>query len=238
MIAFEKAGKAYSMIGDELSLSNVYAYMADVEKNRGHYEKSLQYSVKWLDITKKLNNKRYLDIWASLYENIGDYETAVDYFRQAAQYARETQHFDELAWFIQSIGEIFFLQAKYDSARYYYDMAIHYNPNNQLYSRRGELYIVFKKYDTALLYLNKSLNTAKKAGARNQEMWILLRLGKGYKEMGDNKERCKWPVSFYGKQRKQEQDSSSGMGIFYCTNFLFNQANKTAHSATCKSIRL
>lgn len=187
LIAFEKAGKAYSMIGDEVGLANVYAYMADVELNRGHYGKSLQYSVKWLDITKKLNNKRYLDIWASLYKNIADYETAIDYFRQAAQYAQETQHFDELAWFIQSIGEIFFLQEKYDSAMHYYDMAIHYNHNNQLYSRLGELDIVFKKYDTALLYLDKSLNTAKKASARNQEMWILLRLGKAYKEMGDSK---------------------------------------------------
>jgi len=187
LIAFEKAGETYVMIADEVGLANVYAFMADVELNRGHYGKSLQYSVKWLDISKKLNNKRYLDIWASLYKNIGDYETAIDYYNQAAQYARETRHFDELAWFTQSIGEIFFLQEKYDSARHYYDMAINYNPNNQLYSRRGELYVAFKKYNTALMYLTKALNTAKKANARNQEMWILLRLGKAYKEMGNSK---------------------------------------------------
>lgn len=158
------------MTGDEPGLANVYAFMADVEMNRGHYGKSLQYSVKWLDISKRLNNKRYLDIWASLYKNIADYETAIDYYNQAAQYARETKHFDELAWFIQSIGEIFFLQEKYDSARHYYEMPTNYNPNNQLYSRRGELYIAFKKYDTALVYLKKSLNDAEKANARNQEM--------------------------------------------------------------------
>lgn len=187
LTAFEKAGEGYSIIGDELSLSNVYAFMADVEKNRGHYEKSLQYSVKWLDITKKVNSKRYLDIWASLYKNIADYETAMDYFRQAARYAWETRHFDELAWFTQSIGEIFFLQEKYDSARHYYEMAMNYNPNNQLDSRRGELYIAFKKYDTALVYLNKALNKAKKANALNQEMWILLRLGKAYQEIKNNK---------------------------------------------------
>ncbi len=187
LITFEKAGETYVMIADEVGLANVYAFMADVELNRGHYGKSLQYSVKWLDISKKVNNKRYLDIWASLYKNIADYETAIDYYNQAAQYARETKHFDELAWFVQSIGEIFFLQEKYNSARHYYEMAINYNPNNQLYSRRGELYIAFKNYDTALVYLNKSLNDAEKANARNQEMWILLRLGKAYKEMGNNK---------------------------------------------------
>jgi len=202
LIAFEKAGKAYSMIGDELSIANVYAFMADVEKNRGHYEKSLQYSVKWLDISKKLNNKRYLDIWASLYKNIADYETAMDYFKQAAQYALETQHFDELAWFTQSIGEIFFLQEKYDSARHYYEMAINYNPNNQLDSRRGELYIAFKKYDTALVYLNKALTDAKKANALNQEMWILLRLGKAYKEMKSNKKALQIAQELLQKARE------------------------------------
>ncbi len=187
LTAFEKAVEAYTIIDDELSLANVYAFMADVEMNRGQYEKSLQYSVKWLDISKKFNNKRYLDIWASLYKSIADYETATDYFNQAAQYARETQHFDELAWFIQSIGEIFFLQGRYDSARHYYEMAINYNPNNQLDSRRGELYVAFKKYDTALVYLNKALNKAEKANALNQEMWILLRLGKAYQEIGNNR---------------------------------------------------
>ncbi len=183
LIAFTKAGEAYTKLGDQPGLANVYAYIADVELNRGQYGKSLQYSVKWLNLSKKLNNKRYLDIWASLYKNIADYETAVDYYNQAAQYARGTYHFDELAFFTQSIGEIFFLQEKYDSAKHYYDKAVDYNPNNQLDSRRGELYIAFKKYDSALVYLNKALGKAKKANALNQEMWILLRLSKAYKEM-------------------------------------------------------
>ena len=187
LTAFEKAGKEYLMMGDELSLSNVYAFMADVETNRGHYERSLQFSVKWLDITKKLNNNRYLDIWASLYKNIADYETAMDYFKKAAQYAWENRQFDEFAWFTQSIGEIFFLQEKYDSARHFYEMAMNYNPNNQLDSRRGELYLAFKKYDTALVYLKRALYKAKKANALNQEMWILLRLVKAYEVMKNNK---------------------------------------------------
>ena len=83
-------------MGDELGLANMYAFMATVEENRGQYEKSLQYSIKWLNIAKKYNSIRYLDVWGELYKNVGDYETALDYYRQAVQYERATQNIYEM----------------------------------------------------------------------------------------------------------------------------------------------
>ncbi|MBA2500577.1 MAG: histidine kinase [Chitinophagaceae bacterium] len=187
-IAYETAGHIYSSLNDENGLANMYAFIAWVEEARGYYEMSLIYSVKWLDIAKKNNNYRYLDIWAALYRNIGDYNTSMDYYRQAAQFAKGTPHKDELAFFTQAIGEIFFLEEKYDSARYYYELASKYMSGNQnfLNARLGELFMAVKNYDSAFFYLNLDLNKAKKANALTQVMWSLLRLAKAYKETGNN----------------------------------------------------
>jgi len=185
--AYQKAGEIYLATGDELGFSGMYAYMAAVEYNSGHYENSLQYSVKWLDIAKKYNNNRYLDVWADLYKIVGDYATALDYYRQAAQTARTTGVIDELAYFTWRIGEIFFLQKQYDSAKYYYNLAINYFPRNNVpLPLMGELYMALKEYDKAAQNLEYALSYYKKANGRNYVMWVLLRLSKTYNETGEH----------------------------------------------------
>jgi hypothetical protein len=185
--AYEKAGEIYFTLGDGLDLAGMYAYIAGVEFNRGHYETSLQYSVKWLNISKKYNNNRYLDVWADLYKNVGDYATASDYYRQAAQTARATGVIDELAYFTRQIGEIFFLQKQYDSAKYYYDLAIRYFPMNDTpLPFLGELYLALKEYDKAIHNLEFALDYYKRANGRIYVMWVSLRLSKAYNETGEH----------------------------------------------------
>ena len=186
--SFENARKYYLTSGDELSAANMWAFMADVEEGRGQYERSIHYSIQWLDVAKKHNSIRYLDIWATLYKKIGDFESALNYYQRAAQNAKATNNLDQLTWFTYMTGETFLLQKNYDSAQHYYQLAIKYSPPNAaLNPRLADVYIELKKYDTALMVLNKSLIHSKKSGNYGELMWIISRLSKLHKETGDTK---------------------------------------------------
>lgn len=186
--AFDKAGQLFLQAGDELGLAKMYDYMGEDERNRGQYSKSLEYAVKWLDIAKKYNDKSYIDIWASLYKVVGDYETALDYYSQGAEILKMAQQINyDLVFDLRMKGEIFLLQEKYDSARHYFDLATLYMPPTQppLNLQWGALYLARKKYDSALLYLNKALTLAKKINDLAVLQPALLNLSKVYKETGN-----------------------------------------------------
>jgi tetratricopeptide (TPR) repeat protein len=185
--AFNKAGRLFSQTGDELGLARMYNYMGDDERDRGQYNKSLEYAVKWLDIANKYDDKSYIDVWASLYAVVGDYETALDYYSQAAEIAKVDQRFDfELVYFTRMKGEMFLLQEKYDSAGHYFEMAIQYTPQYQpLNLQWGILYLAKKNYDSALLYLNNALTHSKNINDLAVAQPALLNLCKAHKETGN-----------------------------------------------------
>jgi tetratricopeptide (TPR) repeat protein len=184
--AFDKAGRLFSQTGDELGLARMYNYMGDDERNRGQYNKSLEYAVKWLDIANKYNDKSYIDVWASLYAVVGDYETALDYYSQAAEIAKGAQKIDyELIYFNRMKGEIFLLQEKYDSARHYFELAIQYPQQPPLNLQWGTLYLALKKYDSALLYLNNALSHSKTINDLSVVQPVLLNLCRAHKETGN-----------------------------------------------------
>jgi tetratricopeptide (TPR) repeat protein len=186
--AFDKAGQLFFQAGDELGLAKMYDYMGEDERNRGQYSKSLAYAVKWLDIAKKYNDRSYIDIWASLYKVVGDYETALDYYSQGAEILKTAQQIDhDLVFDIRMKGEIFLLQEKYDSAGHYFALATQYMPQGQppLNLQWGTLYLARKKYDSALLHLNKALTRSKTINDLAVLQPALLNLSKAYKEIGN-----------------------------------------------------
>jgi tetratricopeptide (TPR) repeat protein len=186
--AFNNAGRLFFQAGDELGLAKMYDYMGEDERNRGQYSKSLEYAVKWLEIAKKYNDKSYIDIWASLYKVVGDYETALDYYSQGAEILKKAQRIDyDLVFDLRMKGEIFLLQEKYDSARHYFVLAAHYMPPSQppLNLQWGTLYLAQKEYDSALIYLNKALTYSKNINDLAVLQPALLNLSKVYKETGN-----------------------------------------------------
>ncbi|HYH16822.1 MAG TPA: hypothetical protein VD794_16435, partial [Flavisolibacter sp.] len=186
--SFQKAGQLYARAGDELNQGNMYNYIAYVEHLRGHYGSSLLYSEKYLRIGQKYNDLRYMDVWGELYEVIGDYETALDYYHQAAANTRVTQKTDDLIFFTRCIGEVHFLQKKYDSALFYYNRLVDLFPAADMPKPfLGELYLALQQFEKAQQYLLYALNYFKREGGTNDVMWVLLRLSKLYKEKEDAK---------------------------------------------------
>jgi len=212
--AYKKALELFYALHDYSSISDTYVQMGGTEEDRGHYEQCMQYSIASLEMSKKDNDELGLTMLANLYSHVGDYTTALEYYRQAYSEAKTNKNEFPLNYTCGKMGETFFLQRAYDSAKLYYNLSIEYTLRNNYnlsieytlrnngialnteelkrrgilykpYARLGELYLALHKYDTALIYLNNALDYFTKANDRNQVMWVLLRLSKLYHEKKD-----------------------------------------------------
>lgn len=177
--AFNKANHYFIQFNDSIGLARTYTLMASAEEERGNYEESFQYCVKAL----KLNYNNAFIPLGQLYADVGDYETALDYYRRISPRAKMSSYL--------KIGETYFLQQRYDSAMYYYHLyitsGISQSPKmlTKAYALLGGLYVKLKNYDIALFYLNNALKDFKEDNDRNWTMRVLMELGKMYKETGD-----------------------------------------------------
>lgn len=194
IVEFHKALQFYLKTGDVINIGIAYNYLSHVEEERGYYEKSLQYCLKGLEVQKKSNDLIGLTTLANLYRNIGDYETALDYYRQTEKYAK-ADNVNGLFYLYLMMGQNFYFLNHYDSALHYYQLLSEYiHPNlphsppgkygfsGKLYSRLGEVYRALGEEEKGLVYLKDALAGFKKANDINQVMWVLLRLSRTYKE--------------------------------------------------------
>src|SRR5579863_2076206 len=181
-IAFNKATELFAREADSSDLGATYGLMALEEEERGNYEKSFQFAMK----AQSLNYENAALALGQLYADVGDYETALDY------YAKVSDNNANLYKYLK-VGEAFYLQKKYDSAIYYYQIyiketgALSKKLLSKPFALLGTLYLEIKQYDTALYYLRQALRDFQEVNDRNWEMRVLLELGRTYRETGDDK---------------------------------------------------
>jgi len=178
--SFNQAVQFFSQANDSVGLGNTYTRMALAEGERGNYEKSLEFCLKALSF----DNQSALVALGQLYADVGDYETALTYYRRVSP--------DKMQLYLR-IGEVCFLKEEYDSSLYYYRLYIGQQTNSSKYSLSkphallGALYLATKNYDSALNHLRSALFEFQETNNRNWIMRSLLTLGKTYKEVGDLK---------------------------------------------------
>ena len=178
MEAYEKAEQILKKTGDKDLLAVHYEQAGHAALEWGHYEKALQYALKYGELT----GDEHTFLLGDLYKIMGDYETALEYHRKAPVEGHKWQY-KYLA-----LGSTFYLRNQYDSALYYYQLFLDFSRKSgegelgKAYANLGELYFTLRHYDTAFSYLNRALNMHKGATDLNQVMRVLLVLSKTYKE--------------------------------------------------------
>ena len=157
-IAFNKATELFAREADSGDLGATYGLMALEEEERGNYEKSFEFAIK----AQSLNYENAAVALGQLYADVGDYETALDY------YAKVSSNNVNLFKYLK-VGEAFYLQKKYDSAIFYYQSyiretgALSKKLLSKPYALLGTLYLEMKQYDTALVYLRQALKDFRKS---------------------------------------------------------------------------
>jgi tetratricopeptide (TPR) repeat protein len=184
-------------MGNEKLLGVLYAAMGALETQRGQYNNSIEYCMKGLPLWRKpSSDPRGFIAISLLYNTAGDYQTALDYCREAHNVVKQGGGVLRMYTYI---GETYYLMKQYDSAIYCYQLLRNHNKklkavtgmteefkqNSWPNSRMAEIYMVREEFDTALFYLNNSLIYFESVTDRNQMMWTLLRLMKTYEAKGE-----------------------------------------------------
>ena len=175
---FEKAGDAEGQTEAALALGGGYLW-------DGNFVDAFPYCEKAIVASRKkgvhnLSSRDYyileaLEKMSKLYEQAGDYKTAMDKLMEAQRYGKTM----EMGWTMENaIGQLYQKMGKYDSAYYYLKMYVDIT-HGDFYAKfwLGGNYLTDKKYEDALK-LFKEIEPS-------NYPWLKLAIGQTYAGMGN-----------------------------------------------------
>ncbi|MBK9255742.1 MAG: CHAT domain-containing protein [Saprospiraceae bacterium] len=148
-----------SEIKSSLKTQNLKIYFTSVRDLEDLYIKfnyidSIYSTDKWYNL-KVSNNadsfelrKAYMNHALKIRRNLGDYNTALNYYLLAHDYASDKLMLDEYAWFVElQLGNIYARMNEYDKSLYYYNLCSNYLKSvediarlSRLHSSIGDIY--------------------------------------------------------------------------------------------------
>ncbi|MGZ5253582.1 MAG: histidine kinase [Flavitalea sp.] len=194
ILAYEKAMLYYVAVDNKEKQSMLLRLISLTYNKLGYNEKAFENTLKAIRITYKISDARGVisspQNIGMLYRDAGDTETALTYFRLAAQNAKANNpvRYNKL------MGDISMLLNQLDSALNYYKESYNYVnrlTNDSVISKRdlsnkrlffGEIYLKQGKYDLAIEQLKPSLQFFEKGNDRNGVMRVLMLLAVSYQK--------------------------------------------------------
>jgi tetratricopeptide (TPR) repeat protein len=190
--AYLKAKKLALASRDFRSLSKLYVALSALESQRGHYKSSIDYAMNGLPLWRNpvtFSPSGFCAI-AFIYNSFGDYESSLQYYREAVKLRKLHPVADGAAIDI-FMGETYFLARKYDSAHYCYNRIFEHlaKPRSEYWfdSRMAELQIIEGHVGEAIDKLNRSLRGFRSTDDTNQVMWVLSRLMQAHRLNHDSR---------------------------------------------------
>jgi tetratricopeptide (TPR) repeat protein len=179
---FEQSAFHFRKTGNRIMLAELIDQFGYVYNAKRDFEKHFESVKLGLREKKSIGDNRGM-IWsfyrlAHIYRSVGDFETALDYFRQSYQLA----HSQSIPWGpFRSMGNMFLDLGKYDSSIYYFQEGLQVLPEDgPSLAGLGKLWMLRKEYDTALNYLQNAIINFKKRNDDGGIMWAMVDMGKSY----------------------------------------------------------
>jgi len=107
--AYKGELELFYALHDYSGISHTYAFMGGVEEENGHYEKCMQYSIASLKIPKDTDELGIM-VLANLYKHVGDYTTALEYYRQVYSVAKTNKIYFPIFYICRRWQKLFFLK--------------------------------------------------------------------------------------------------------------------------------
>lgn len=172
---FRDNGRRVPLADATMILSSIYA-------DRGDYEKAFETAQEALKLSEASGDGANIVLsivqLGYLYRLIGDYPTAMNYFKRGFEY-----HPFRGGWAYRHLcnrtGDLYCDLKKYDSAYYFYRQSIasHSDSKTSLL-RMADYYLLIEKPDTAAQYYERVYRELKDGGEGNLVIFALLGLGK------------------------------------------------------------
>jgi tetratricopeptide (TPR) repeat protein len=172
---FQKFESVGEVADAKMVISNIYG-------DQGNYEEAFEASLEALRLNESLgdddNTVLALAQLGDIFRNVGDVESALEYYRRAFSLAP-----DEDGWSFRHlsncIGNLYCDLQKYDSAYIFYTRGLSGDPKSKTSRLRlAEYYLLRKSYDTSMRYFSGLYDELKNSGEGNILVNTVLGMGK------------------------------------------------------------
>lgn len=219
-LMYEQALPFYITVDNKEKQSMLLRLISYIDKDRGYSEKAFENMLQAIRITYKISDVRGVisspENMGWLYNEAGDRETGLSYFRLAAKNAKPINP----VRYNNTMATIARLNNQFDSAIYYYqqsyncvmlkttDTAIRKRTLAYRGSDLGEIYLTQLKYDSAIVQFKSALEFYEKANNKKGVIRILGALARCYQSKG------KPGTSFLYAKRLFEIAQETGARLF------------------------
>jgi tetratricopeptide (TPR) repeat protein len=179
---FKKLGQTGEVCNATVVISNMYG-------EQGHYEKAFEVAREALNLSIGLHQVPNIVLslaqFGELYRSIGDYATAMDYYRRAFGY--NAPKGDWCSRYLSNcVGDLYRGLQQFDSAFYFYRQGFTGNPTSKTTRLRvGDYYLALKQYDSAFAYFSGLYNDLKAGGEGHLFIYSILGRGKVFLQTKD-----------------------------------------------------
>ncbi|MEO6252253.1 MAG: histidine kinase [Ferruginibacter sp.] len=198
---YEKAALYFFNLNDNKKQALIFRFIGKTYYEQGYYEKAFEYflnarnlgsKTKYTPATGSVSGLMATNLHiGKIYKDAGDYKTAMVYYRKVAQNAKQNEMPEN---YNALMGEMYFLENKWDSALHYYNLVaycLRISIPDSLARKKvtiqfhninvAEAYLLKKDFEKALEYLFEAL-TEFKNGNRKDQMKVLTIICKAYEE--------------------------------------------------------
>ena len=216
--------------------STIYYYKSEFQKVHESLYVALKGAVKLKDLSSE---GRILGRIGTIHRNLGNYNEALKYLKQAIQISRDTGNKRAEESHLNNIGVIFQSQGYYEKALVSYREALVINRETKLLKSKGiilgnvgNVYCFFGDYHRAMEYFKKTLKLHGETGYMLGKGIMLKNIGYLYKELGNYPEALvnyKQALAIHTKiGNKKFQGQTLGM-IGYVYHLLGEYEKALAH---------
>lgn len=169
------------------NLGNIYVRLNDYEKALEMYQRSLEYKQK-----ANINTQSTLNNIGNIYIKQNDFESALRFLSEALKINEENKDEKRIATSLNNIAIVYEEEGRLDEALYNYQKALNLkqkvgdtygyaNTSKNL----GNIFLIKKDYKQSDIYLQESLETAKKIKARDIIKDVYELMSRRFSEIND-----------------------------------------------------
>ena|GEM_PF-664977 len=187
MKLFEKSLEISQELKDERGISTSYSNFGLLYKDKGEWDKALDFYEKSLEISQELGYKQEI---SNSYNNLGllckdkgEWDKALEFYENSLKIEKELGDKQGISIIFCNLGELNLKNGNWDNAKKYLDDALEIAEKLapistvHILEHLGELSILEDKYEGAITILQKSMKIVKEVSAKPRETGILEKFG-------------------------------------------------------------
>lgn len=197
ILSFQEALKYFREINDKTGEANVLSNLGSIYYMMGNSTKALELHFESLGISEELDNKLRIgtsmnNIGTVYLKNPNTINEALTFFKRSLAVFQNIDEIQGMATASMNIGEVYFVESKYDSAMRYLQMALDLSdgtidatfPLTQL----GQINAALGNFQKAYSFHKRALDISENLGAKFELTQSLLGLAKTQRKQGEFEE--------------------------------------------------